>query len=40
MLETFARLARNPRGPEVAQSIHRSLRTQELVDAVVTSLND
>jgi hypothetical protein len=39
MLEAFARLARNPRGPEVTQSIRRSLRTQELVDAVVASLN-
>ena len=40
MLEAFARLARNPRGTEVAQSIRRSLRTQELVDAVVASLHD
>ena len=40
MLEAFARLAQNPRGPEVAQSIRRSLRTQELVDAVVASLHD
>jgi hypothetical protein len=40
MLEAFARLAQNPRGPEVAESIRRSLRTQELVDAVVASLHD
>jgi len=40
MLEAFARLARNPRGPDVAESIRRSLRTQELVDAVVASLHD
>jgi predicted dehydrogenase len=40
MLEAFARLARNPLGPEMALSLRRSLRTQELVDAVVTSLRD
>lgn len=40
LLEAFARLARNPRGPEVVESIRRSLRTQELVDAVVASLHD
>jgi hypothetical protein len=40
MLEAFARLARNPQGPEVAASIRRSLRTQELVDALVASLRD
>lgn len=40
MLETFARMARDPRGTEVMASIRRSLRTQELVDALVASLRD
>ena len=40
MLETFARLARDPAGPGVSASIRRSLRTQELVDALVASLRD
>jgi len=38
MLEALARLARDPGGPEVGASIRRSLRTQELVDALVASL--
>lgn len=40
MFEAFARLARNPLGPEMALSIRSSLRTQELLDAVVASLRD
>ena len=40
MLEAFARLARNPAGPGASASIRRSLRTQELVDALVASLRD
>ncbi|NBP23890.1 MAG: gfo/Idh/MocA family oxidoreductase [Proteobacteria bacterium] len=40
MLEAFAQLTRDPRGPAVTASIQRSLRTQELVDALVASLRD
>ena len=40
MLESLARMARNPGGPEVTASIDRSLRTQGLVDALVASLRD
>ncbi|MFM8880097.1 MAG: gfo/Idh/MocA family oxidoreductase, partial [Verrucomicrobiota bacterium] len=40
MLEAFVALARDPAGAEAARSIHRSLRTQELVDALVASLRD
>jgi hypothetical protein len=40
MLETFARLAHDPGATEAAESIRRSLRTQELVDALVASLRD
>lgn len=40
MLEAFARLARDPAGPEAAASLRRSRRTQELVDALVASLRD
>ena len=40
MLEAFVALARDPGGPEAARSIQRSLRTQALVDALVSSLRD
>jgi len=40
MLEAFARLAHDPGATEAAESIRRSLRTQELVDALVASLRD
>lgn len=38
MMERFAALASDPRGPEVAASMRRSERTQEMVDAIYAGL--
>lgn len=38
MMERFAELARDPKGPDVAASMRRSERTQEMVDAIHAGL--